>query len=215
MDGADWTLVPHHSLIAAILAWVTKVTVHDVTGYNENKRFPISQVRSRPSQRPFKALIDSLQLYNQQTEFQYFFLALTEEMKDVAIHRYATDVESDFDPKAFETHFHPFDTIGALTSHIQPHFVVFSAGQKLAEIASSKTADDFDDFVGNLALTTSFGHEGEPAEVIEANIHSLEDIISIHKAWSSSIHVPKLTDTPRSSWMVRPEGCEETVKVKK
>ncbi|KAJ7450037.1 hypothetical protein B0H11DRAFT_324935 [Mycena galericulata] len=171
MDADEWTLVPHHTLISSLVAWNQAVYERDSTGYNKNNRTPISESYT-------------------QTEFTYYFLGLSENMKKVALHRYPKD----FDPTAVACHLHPFSTLGPLTSHIHPHFVVYSAGKKLSDLSLQKSGAEFTTVLENLADTASFGHQGSPAEVKIANLESLEDIMEIYQVWSNSRNVPDDND---------------------
>ncbi|KAJ6530313.1 hypothetical protein B0H19DRAFT_482522 [Mycena capillaripes] len=45
MDGNDWTLVPHHTLITDLSNWTNEMLARDPTGYNKDERSPISKVR--------------------------------------------------------------------------------------------------------------------------------------------------------------------------
>ncbi|KAJ6528037.1 hypothetical protein B0H19DRAFT_1083562 [Mycena capillaripes] len=122
--------------------------------------------------------------YGDQTEFVYYVLALSEEMEEVAIHRY----KEDFSPQTVIAHIHPFSTMGALTSHVHPHFVIFSAGQKLVKMTSGLSDEAADIFLDKLADAASFGHK---ADVKTANRNSLGEIIQTYGIWSSTNHVPQ------------------------
>ncbi|KAJ7730380.1 hypothetical protein DFH07DRAFT_848899 [Mycena maculata] len=108
MDGNEWTFVPHHELITGVYAWARAVVEKDPTGYNKNARIPISES------------------YGTKTEFDYYVLPLNKDMEEVAIHRYPAPVDGvPFDRTAITPHFHPFVTVGPLTSHVHPHFHLF------------------------------------------------------------------------------------------
>ncbi|KAJ7102778.1 hypothetical protein C8R44DRAFT_945538 [Mycena epipterygia] len=182
MDDDHWTLMPHHKIISRILEWANNTIKDDPTGYNKDNRTPISESK----------------LYKGKTKFTYYFLALSDDMKDVAITRY----NKDFDPKAVENHLHPFSTIGALISHVHPHFVIYSAGDKLAKIEATKRVDE-GAWLETLAETASFGHKGD--SIAKENLRSLQEIMDIHKLWSSDEDVPQKTDDPRHEWMRHPK----------
>ncbi|KAJ7187186.1 hypothetical protein C8R46DRAFT_1059119 [Mycena filopes] len=209
MDSDDWTLLPHHRVITQIYEWTTAVTEADPTGYNKNQRVPISK------------------LYEGETDFTYFFLPLKDEMKKVAIHRFPTSepavdttVDGDFDPLDFVTHSYPFTTIGPLTSHVHPHFVIFAAGQKLFKMAEAVSEREFKDILARLAKITSFGHDGDAdsQDVISKNLTSLHDIVAIHARWTATtiehedfhvlrdedFHVPQDEDFPEHEWLHHP-----------
>jgi hypothetical protein len=138
--------------------------------------------------------------------FHYYVLPLTEDMKHVALHRY----NQEHGPAPTSTHFYPFSTLGPLRSHIHPHFVVFSAGQKLDAMASNITEDEFEIVLDDLAKVASLGHEGVPAAVERANRDSLQLIIEIFDQWSSPIGVPRVSDTPRHAWLKHPKAPKDS-----
>ncbi|KAJ7673033.1 hypothetical protein DFH06DRAFT_1174123 [Mycena polygramma] len=192
MDADQWTLVPHHAIIAAMRAWVDDVVRHDSNGYNKGKRSEI-----------WKS-------YNGQIEFRYFFLALTDKMKHAVISRYPTmsDPENleDFDPLSFESKVHPFSDIGALNSHIHPHFVIFSAGEKITKLIEGAHPFMRQLVLAKLAKTADFGHaETLPAGGVEAaNLISLTAILNIYERWTRPID-PNVSDSPRHEWMQHPD----------
>jgi hypothetical protein len=127
-------------------------------------------------------------------------------MKHVAIHRY----NQEHDPAATNTHIYPFSTLGPLRSHIHPHFVVFSAGQKLDAMTSSLSRAELELVLGRLAETASFGHEGSRDDVREENRKSLQLITEIFDKWSSPIGVPRPSDTPRHEWLNHPNAPKDS-----
>ncbi|KAJ7123882.1 hypothetical protein C8R43DRAFT_1031802 [Mycena crocata] len=194
MDADEWTLVPHHQLISRLLTWSSNVTKADPTGYNKSKRNPISES------------------YGTQTEFVYYFMPLSAAMKEVAIHRY----NEDFDPNNVETHLYPFSTIGPLTSHIHPHFVVFSAGEKLAKLCKGKSADEIDDLLESFAAVVSFGHEGTlTGSVASLNLTSLQDMVRLYDMWSVMENVPQKDTEPRHKWMHHDDEFKEELQPEK
>ncbi|KAJ7233517.1 hypothetical protein B0H12DRAFT_1223030 [Mycena haematopus] len=181
MDGSDWTLVPHHKLVTSILNWTNTVVAHDHTGYNKNARTPISQAYQD----------------QEQSEFTYYILPLrSEELEEVAIHRYAKDQKA----KTVTAHYHPYSTIGPLTSHVHPHFIIFSAGEKLAKMTFGLSEDAIANVIDTLANKASFGHE---EDVHTANTNSLVKIMQIYWRWSSTEHVPQ--PEAGHEWRYHPE----------
>jgi hypothetical protein len=136
-------------------------------------------------------------------------------MKKVAIHRSTEEYDPEnvdsFNPAALAMHLYPFSTIGPLTSHIHPHFVVFSAGEKLAKLTSNHP--DSDALLANFAKIASFGHEGSTEEVIKQNLESLLTIVEIHEQWTSQ-RCPQLSDRPKHEWLRRPKEAKVTKKKK-
>ncbi|KAJ7601607.1 hypothetical protein DFH06DRAFT_1482815 [Mycena polygramma] len=198
MDGGDWALVPHHKLIDSLTEWMDKVLRKDETGFNPTNRVAISKS------------------YEGRLEFGYYFLALTKDMQQTAISRYTEIADPEhlenFDPRALTPYFHPTASteIGELTSHIHPHFVVYAIGQKLARIRKDMGRMRFNRFVRSLATHACFGHEETENKSIEdANQASLQQIITLHAQWSSTMHVPKPTDTgSRARWLYHPDAPE-------
>lgn len=189
LDADDWTFVPHHALITRLFRWSENVKERDPTGYNEGNRTPIQNE------------------YGDQSRFTYYFLPLADQMKQVAIHRY----NEQFDPTAVEGHTYPFSTIGTLISHIHPHFVVFSAGVKLAKLATKLGHTNFNTWLRKLAEKASFGHQ-TAEDVKGANFQSLTDIIEIHNMWTSSEGVPTKPKNgeERHAWMYHAKEPKST-----
>ncbi|KAF7340831.1 hypothetical protein MSAN_02112500 [Mycena sanguinolenta] len=176
MDGDDWALVPKHDLITKVSQWVAEASSRDPSDLGARK--PISK------------------MYGRQTIFEYYFLPLSESMKKVAIHRYP-GLPEDFAPQAIVPHYHPFSTIGPLTSHVQPHFAIYSVGQKLAKkIGQFKGRGDeriqVEDFYTNLAAVASFGHEGDDSGLrLTQNRASIDELMLLHASWSKTQGVPQ------------------------
>ncbi|KAJ7491035.1 hypothetical protein FB451DRAFT_629993 [Mycena latifolia] len=204
MDADDFTLVPHHKDIEAMTAWVANVQKDDKTGYNgKNHRVPISEsYKDKTTKEPI-------------TEFQYYVLPLTSGMKQVIISRYPSDIESDtdLDPSTVEHHYHPFTSLGALTSHVLPHFIIYSAGEKLKKKSETLNRADLAKWMNNLSEIASFGHEGTPDQVKNANRASIRQIISIHDTWSNQVPVPKLGE--KHEWRYNPLAPECQMKKQK
>lgn len=131
-------------------------------------------------------------------------------MKKVPLYR----LKNEFNPTTAERHLHPFSDIGPLRSHIHPHFVMYSTGQKLADIASQKTRAEFNTFLANLAETASLGHEGSPDEVKAANLVSLLNITAIYDEWSSDADVPDEESRKPHPWIKYGKGRKAAAKSK-
>ncbi|KAJ7031727.1 hypothetical protein C8F04DRAFT_677256 [Mycena alexandri] len=190
MDGHEWTFVPHHQLITNVLVWARAVIEQDPTGYNKDARTPISES------------------YGHQTNFLYYMLPLDEDMEEVVIHRYPAPVEgAAFDPTAIIPHLHPFTTIGPLTSHMHPHFVIFSAGQKLTDLRANVPLHERAKFMEGLAAIASFGHTGDAAEIKLHNLDTLTALLDIYALWSSTEHVPQAKSGHQ--WRKHPKAPEE------
>ncbi|KAF8198157.1 hypothetical protein K438DRAFT_1759563 [Mycena galopus ATCC 62051] len=175
MDSNDWVLVPKYDLIQQVREWTEKVVACDSPDYNfeKTKREPISQSYTKKGQ----------------TQFKYFILPLSKSMKRVAIHRYPQeDSDEDFDPTAVVPHFYPFATIGSLISHVQPHFVIYSAGQKLATMTEGMSRSEVEDFLQGLSAAAFFGREKD--DPIPAT-YDLTDLRSIYIRWSTTAGVPQ------------------------
>ncbi|KAJ7666716.1 hypothetical protein DFH06DRAFT_1469920 [Mycena polygramma] len=173
MDEGDWTFIPHYKLIEAIYEWHKNVLAQDPAGCTEVRRSAISE------------------LYDGQTGFEYYVLPLTDDMKLAVIHQHGDD----FDPVAgimtVQYHLHPFEKFGPITSHVHPHFVVYSVGETLVRMTSGMTDGQRDIFLENLAKIPCFGHESEGYDLKAKNRASLETIMTIYKGWSSKRHVPQ------------------------
>ncbi|KAJ6456598.1 hypothetical protein C8R47DRAFT_1227784 [Mycena vitilis] len=173
MDAGDWAFVPHHEIIDAIYKWIKALKKRDPTGYNKGHRSPISE------------------LYRQ-IKFIYFVLPLTDFMKRAGIHRYGPEFDPEVDATAVEHHYWPFKTIGPVPSHIHPHLVIYSAGEKLARKTLNMEDDEREAVLDSLAEIACFGHpEDDIDHLRKKNKASLESILSIYADWSSDVHVPK------------------------
>ncbi|KAJ6510837.1 hypothetical protein C8R45DRAFT_1207680 [Mycena sanguinolenta] len=176
MDGDDWALVPKHDLIARVSQWVAEASSRGPSDLEARK--PISETYGRRT-------------------FEYYFLPLSKAMENVAIHRYPTGLPGKFTPRAIVPHYHPFSTIGPLTSHVHPHFAIYSVGQKLAKrISQLKGLEDeetkIDDFYTNLAAAASFGHEGDDSELRQIqNRATIDELMSLYTSWSETDGVPQ------------------------
>ncbi|KAJ7144980.1 hypothetical protein C8R43DRAFT_953760 [Mycena crocata] len=181
MDAHHWMLVPHHTAITLIQEWIN---AQRRTG---GERAPITN------------------LYTTGKRFQYYVCPLTPDIEQVAIQRHKEGQEPNatFGPNALENHFHPFSTLDALTSHINPHFVIYSAGQKLETQQRNLGRAKFAVWLNRLAQITSFGHIGNAADVGAANLGSLELLLRIYIRWSSPARLPKKEDP----WFVRPQAA--------
>ncbi|KAJ7209381.1 hypothetical protein B0H12DRAFT_1278947 [Mycena haematopus] len=195
MDARDWVLILKHDLITQVLRWT-----EDVVGSDPNdltKRQPISQ------------------MYGKQTEFEYYILPLSTEMKHVHIHR--LEPSANLDPTAVVpravsvSHRHPFSTIGPITSHVHPHFVIHSAGQKLANLTKNRNPAEYEALYSDLAAAASFGHKADEARsVMVKNRDSIDTLISLYRTWSQSQGVPERgTGHPWRQHLEAPSDAQE------
>ncbi|KAJ7144987.1 hypothetical protein C8R43DRAFT_561581 [Mycena crocata] len=186
LDADHWMLVPHHTMITHIRQWIDE-----------------SEMKIRAECTPISESYTT-------KHFQYFVVPLTLDMKEVAIHRQKNNVDSsdgDFGPDSLESHFYPFSTLGVLTSHINPHFVIYSAGMKLAIQQENLKGRAFNVWMDHLASIANFGHTGNSDAIKAANRISLEELIEIYVDWSSPEGLP----SEDSSWYFRPEKKEQDV----
>ncbi|KAJ7201056.1 hypothetical protein GGX14DRAFT_400244 [Mycena pura] len=114
--------------------------------------------------------------YEGQQVFEYYILPLKKGMEKVAIHRYTV---AD-DPRAMEAH----------SSHCHPHFVIYSAGQKITEQMNAEDEDEQEVF-DQLASMASFGHKGDAAQILLSNQDSINQLVFMYKLWSDLEPVPK------------------------
>ncbi|KAJ7684415.1 hypothetical protein DFH06DRAFT_6452 [Mycena polygramma] len=179
-DANLWALVPHHRLIKEVMDWVdSRSTIP--------KRTPISKLWGP------KTVKSAAQI----RIHTYFMLPLSDSLRKVSLYR----LSGEFDPVVGEArHVYPFKTVGRLSSHVQPHFVIYTAGQKLAEIEKSlPDAAAYRVWLQNLSKVASFGHRGEAQA--EKNLKSLQDIMGIYRAWATPSDLPNTLDT----WYVLPK----------
>ncbi|KAF8198154.1 hypothetical protein K438DRAFT_2016271 [Mycena galopus ATCC 62051] len=168
MDGRDWTLVPKYDLIAKVRKWTQNVTGGGGVGSDGKETKPFSE------------------MYGAQKEFDYFVLPLSDDMKQVAIHRYPEGQN----PHAPDAHLYPFSTIGPLTSHVHPHFVIYSAGQKLVKLTKDMGLLERQVFLDALAGGASFGRPDGPE--VKRNVgYDINNLIAMYTAWYSSVGVPQ------------------------
>ncbi|KAJ7666721.1 hypothetical protein DFH06DRAFT_1322692 [Mycena polygramma] len=175
MDGGHWTFIPHYELIEAIHEWHRKALgqLQDPADYTEVRRSAISE------------------LYNGQTEFEYYVLPLTDDMKKTVIRQYGDDFDAMAGVTTMQRHCHPFEKVGPLTLHVHPHFVVYSVGETLCRMTSGMTDGQLDEFLETLAKIPCFGHDSEGDDLQAKNRASLETILTIYEDWSSERHVPQ------------------------
>ena len=83
---------------------------------------------------------------------------------------------SDINSRDHETHFSPYQDLGPLTSHIQPHFVIFNTGKKLASFES-------DDILAMIPFLT---------QIIPPSSDAISMVVAIqrlYRAWTG-VRVP-------------------------
>lgn len=74
-------------------------------------------------------------MYGSTTVFQYRIVALPQ-MEDVVIHYRTFDQNPTRSRPNLRAHYYPYDTLGVISSHVQPHFVICNTGQKLKNLSS-------------------------------------------------------------------------------
>ncbi|KAJ7152262.1 hypothetical protein C8R43DRAFT_1107009 [Mycena crocata] len=186
MDRGAWALVPDYETIALVLQWVEQRRTrarHDGTD-------PISKLWD-VKQTPGQLL--------KVKKHKYFVLPLAGYLKEVPLHRRP---KTEFDPKVpEERHLYPFDKVGPLSSHIQPHFVIYAVGAKLAKIRDSKKMEKgrFLPWLTKLAKIASFGLEPGDDRAPVTNLNALRNILTIYDAWTKKTDLPNKGDP----WWIR------------
>ncbi|KAJ7184536.1 hypothetical protein C8R46DRAFT_1185934 [Mycena filopes] len=192
LDAGDWALVPHHALITKIKAWV------DERGLQE-KRGPENCIDTL-----FRKSQGVVKTYN------YFILPLNDALENVPLYRL---VGKEFDPNTREQrHVFPFNKVGPLTSHARPHFAIYTAGAKLAEVKAKMAegkqqleADheaEFQAWLNTLSTFASFGHGGNQAKRTQRNLDTLQDVQDIYAAWTNHEGVSQCIEK-NPKWSVR------------
>ncbi|KAJ7491085.1 hypothetical protein FB451DRAFT_1221985 [Mycena latifolia] len=193
MDADQWTFVPDYQTIRIVLEWLEKVH-----GGNSQSN-PIAKLW---------VASDSTKEHPMLKIHQYYMLPLHDALKTVALYRRA-NVSAPFDANVAEQrHTFPFNKVGRLSSHVQPHFAIYAAGKKLAAMEKKLTETDFTAWLNTLATNTSFGHP-VPKKVTEAstallhrrNLDSLRDIQRIYTTWTDQGDLPKKND----KWYTKPK----------
>ncbi|KAJ7226806.1 hypothetical protein GGX14DRAFT_627094 [Mycena pura] len=168
MDAGHWALVPHYAGIDKIEKWVER------RKGNAKDRSSIADLWKRDSNT---------------TELEkhiYFMLPLSDALQNMPIYRLPPNPESD--PKVpEERHVFPFKSLGPLISHIQPHFVVFALGARLATL-EEKMGPRFEKWLDDLAENApSFGYTRPTVNQIA---DCLQKIRKIYKTWTSDNNLP-------------------------
>ncbi|KAK7039322.1 hypothetical protein R3P38DRAFT_2898863 [Favolaschia claudopus] len=181
IEAKDWTLVPRHDHITQVHQWNEATNEADHIGQYGNIE------RNSYSQRYIDEKV---------SEFTYYFLPMSEEAKFIALHRYAADS----DPSDITTHLHPFNDVGSLASHVQPHFVIFSTGEKLAKLTEGLDARQQRLALMDLATIASFGHTApDDNQLIQKNLASLNLLLRLYEYWNSAAVPP-----PGHAWYDSP-----------
>lgn len=112
-------------------------------------------------------------------------------MQEVVIHyrSYEPDVSLDCGRPCLTSHYWPYDTLPTLESHIQPHFVVCNAGEKISRIKGIQ------DFITK--IESNFESAAQGALV-------LLQCLSLYLAWHRSEAVPS------SFWEMHPPSSQRS-----
>ncbi|KAJ7056937.1 hypothetical protein C8F01DRAFT_1233451 [Mycena amicta] len=165
LDSDHWVLVPHHRHINKLAEW----------------RSSFSKNASNLEQRG-----DISENYDTDDEiFEYFLLPLTKEMAHTVIPRYETVNK----PSTVQLFQHPFKKFPVLKSRARPHFVVLSAGMKLAHQLARLGPGEQTARLRKLAKVANFGHRGKKADVENSNVETLSELIDAYTQWSSEPRV--------------------------
>ncbi|KAJ7494374.1 hypothetical protein B0H11DRAFT_934129 [Mycena galericulata] len=179
LDNASWALVPHHKLISDVLKWIKSRRQRKRKNDDSDRISKLWETESGPSHVNSQSV--KIKMHT------YFMLPLNDSLRTVPIHRRV----GDFDPEIPEIrHLYPYRTLGPLSSHIQPHFVIYAVGAKLENIRQSK-GDAFIDWLASIANdVASFGYR-DAKDYGKKNLVALQNIMSIYEGWTDRRVVPK------------------------
>ncbi|KAJ7778774.1 hypothetical protein DFH07DRAFT_539783 [Mycena maculata] len=185
MDAGLWALVPHHLDIAKVRTWVEERALMERKRGDSDRISKLWEVKTSQNDKD-----ESKQ--PKIKKHKYFMLPLSDTLRTVPLYR----LQGEFDPAVAEArHVFPYKTLGPLFSHIQPHFVIYAVGMKLAELEKAKLDGDAA-WLEMIADNASFGHPAKKRSLAAANLESLRNIQYIYEQWT---HADGLPD-PGNTW---------------
>ncbi|KAJ7042007.1 hypothetical protein C8F04DRAFT_114080 [Mycena alexandri] len=183
LDAGWWALVPHYKTITKVYTWVQK-------RYRQKTKGPKDHISALWEVR--KKTVDQTP---QIRVYQYFLLPLNDGLRKVPLYRLNEGQEFDPAVQNETRHVFPFKTVGALRSHVQPHFAIFAAGAKLAKTRRQKeqAGEDMTEWQELLASNAFFGSEpGDDEETVkEITEKALREIELIYGFWTDHEFVPE------------------------
>ncbi|KAF7332550.1 HNHc domain-containing protein [Mycena kentingensis (nom. inval.)] len=151
LDSYHWTLVPDWFTIRRIREWMTK---------------PLPQNFD-----DWKSILD---LFGDATDFTYYVLPLSQDMRTTVIHRYASQIDAN--PRGKQSHFFPYNTLPAIKSHCRPHFVLYAAGLAMERARARLEPALQANFTTTIRGWANFGHDGTTAQRQAKNAQSMVDL---------------------------------------
>ncbi|KAF7315844.1 HNHc domain-containing protein [Mycena indigotica] len=164
LDSNNWVLIPHRKWISRVREWMDDFEdIYNATDVDKSRRRPITEIYSQKDQ-----------------VFEYFMLPLTEDMQRAVITRYAEPNV----PDVVTVYKYPFTDLPVLRSCCRPHFVMFSAGEKLAPFKADHT------MIAHLAAYLGARNDEQHRDGSEseqlANEQLLQDLIGTYETWSKN-----------------------------
>ncbi|KAJ7611741.1 hypothetical protein FB45DRAFT_940882 [Roridomyces roridus] len=173
MDSYQWALVPHYKIVRELHEWVLAQKVKG------GRPRPISEFLKEANKQPSASQPQaSTSSQASLSTYTYFMLPLTTAL-DSPLHRIVDNKKVECAP--------PYEDLGPLKSHVQPHFVVYALGAKLAA-KREELKDGYSSWLEQLSKDASFGQSGRrAADQVKTTLNRVRDI---YAEWGPDGEVP-------------------------